>query len=215
MDELHQGLRRQAHWMALGAALLFTLAACRTSAPPPKAAEEPAQSQAPTDSSYDWHGLLIAPFGSALKDVPAALHEVLLFHDAAHGATADEDAECYAADTSAPRFVGHTPDEYLLCFKRDRLARVQASVRLAEAQASEVFATACAGWLKNAAAPADKPDTTPAGDPAPNSAASDTTACEGRQADIRFSGRLQQPGPAEAPQDEIALTITLDSVPNP
>jgi hypothetical protein len=195
--------------------LLSILAACRTSVPPPPAAAEPAPSPAPTDSSYDWHGLLIAPFGSALKDVPAALHEVLLFHDAAHGATADEDAECYAADTSAPRFVGRTPDEYLLCFKRDRLARVQASVRLAEAQASEVFATACAGWLKNAAAPADKADAAPPGDPAPNGAAADTPACEGRQGDVRFSGRLQQPGPAEASQDDIALTITLDSASNP
>jgi hypothetical protein len=215
MDERRQGRRRQAHSMALGAALLLMLAACRTSAPPPKAAAEPAQSQAPTDASYDWHGLLIAPFGSALKDVPVALHEVLLFHDAARSATADEDAECYAADTSAPRFVGRSPDEYLLCFKRDRLARVQASVRLAEVQASEIFATACAGWLKNAAAPADKPDATPPGEPVPNSAAADTAACEGRQGDIRFSGRLQPPGPAEAPQDEISLTITLDSVLNP
>ncbi len=200
--------------MALGAALLSMLAACRTAAPPPQAAAEPAQSQAPTDSSYDWHGLLIAPFGSALKDIPAQLHEVLLFHDAAHGATADEDAECYAADTSAPRFVGRTPDEYLLCFKRDRLARVQASVRLAEAQASEAFATACALWLKNAAAPAGQPDAPAPGAPATNSA-SDSAACEGSQGDIRFSGRLQQPGPAESPQDEIALTITLDSVANP
>ena len=39
--------------------------------------------------------------------------------------------ECYAADTPAPRFVGRTPDEYLLCFKQDRLSRIQASVRLA------------------------------------------------------------------------------------
>jgi hypothetical protein len=211
MDELRQG-PRLVPGAALGAALLAALAGCRTPVPPPPAAAEPPLQEA-GDSSYDWHGLLIAPFGSALKEVPATLHEVLLFHDAARGATPDEDAECYATDTSAPRFVGHAPDEYLLCFKRDRLARVQASVRLAEAEASEVFAAACARWLRTAAAPgADKPEAPP---PAslPNGAAPDGDVCEGRQGEIRFSGRLQQPGPQEAPAEEIPLTITLDSVP--
>jgi hypothetical protein len=100
-----------------------------------------------------------------LKDIPVALHEVLLFRDDAHGnaapgnaatgsAGADAaavDAECYAADAPAPRFVGRIPEEYLLCFKQDRLSRIQASVRVPAAQAPEVFAAACTGWLKNAA----------------------------------------------------------------
>ena len=44
-----------------------------------------ADARPPVDASYDWHGLLIAPFGSVLKDIPLTLHEVLLFRDEAHG----------------------------------------------------------------------------------------------------------------------------------
>ena len=88
------------------------------------------------DASYDWHVLLIAPFGSVLKDVPVTLHEVLLFRDEAETRRRrGDDAECYAPDQRRRRsFVGHTPDEYLLCFKQDRLSRIQASVRLRTAR---------------------------------------------------------------------------------
>jgi hypothetical protein len=167
----------------LAALLTAALAACRTPstrvtvpdrAPPPDAH--------PLDASYDWHGLLIAPFGSVLKDIPVALHDVLLFRDEGHGGAAD-DAECYAADAAAPRFAGGTPDEYLLCFRQDHLFRVQASVRLRGADASDLFAAACARWLKNAAAPQN------------------TGTCDGRDGSIHFSGHLE----AEV------LSITLDS----
>jgi len=78
----------------------------------------------PADDSYDWHGLLIAPFGSVLKDIPLALHEVLLFRDDAHGNAATGnaavdapavDAECYARRCARTAFRRRTPDEYLLC----------------------------------------------------------------------------------------------------
>ena len=79
--------------------------------------------------------LLIAPFGSTLKDIPLMLHEVLMFRDEARAA-GPGDAECYAPDEAVPKFAGRTPDEYLLCFKQDRLSRIQASVRFGpEAQA--------------------------------------------------------------------------------
>jgi hypothetical protein len=171
------------------AALFTALAACHTPstratvpdrAPPPDAH--------PLDASYDWHGLLIAPFGGVLKDVPVALHDVLLFRDEAHGGAAD-DAECYAADAAAPRFAGGTPDEYLLCFRQDHLFRVQASVRLRGADASDLFAAACAGWLKNAAPPATA------------AAPQNTGTCDGRDGNVRFSGHLE----------EEVLSITLDS----
>src|ERR1700692_2253837 len=111
---LDRATRRRACRIALSAALLATLAACRAPspraaapdrAPPPPAAHELG------GASYDWHGLLLAPFGSVLKDIPVALHEVLLFRDEAHStATADDaatvEAECYAADAPAPRFIG-------------------------------------------------------------------------------------------------------------
>jgi hypothetical protein len=201
---------------ALLAALLATLVACHTPSPrvaqPDRAPPTPNPHE-PDDGSYDWHGLLIAPFGSVLKDIPIMLHEVLLFRDEAHGAaTADDaaaeaaavEAECYAADAPAPRFIGRTPDEYLLCFKQDRLSRIQASVRLGGAQASDVFAAACAGWLKNAA-----PSTTDTAAPSPG-------VCAGRDGAIRFSGRLEEePGQVDMPQTDAVLSITLDSPSDP
>jgi hypothetical protein len=184
----------------LPAAACAVLAACQANS-----TRVPASERAPApkpqilmDASYDWHVLVIAPFGSVLKDIPVTLHEVLLFRDEAHGAAAADDAECYAPDQAAPPFVGRTPDEYLLCFKQDRLTRIQASVRLTTAQAPGVFAAACAGWLQRAsgaAAPA------PSGSPTPDS-------CEGREGATHFSARLGE-------QPETDLSIVLDSAPNP
>ena len=185
--------------------MLTTLVGCR--APPPQATppvHPPAQADTrpPVDASYDWHGLLVAPFGSVLKDIPLTLHEVLLFRDEAHGSASVDDAECYAADTPPPRFLGQTPQEYLLCFKQDRLARIQASVRLAAAEALEVFATACTGWLKNqtAAATATAPGSAHGGGD-----------CKGRDGAIRFSARAEE----ESDSAETTVSITLDGAPAP
>jgi hypothetical protein len=221
--------------IASSAALLATLVACHAPSPrvaapdrmpPPPAAHEP------LDASYDWHGLLIVPFGSVLKDIPVALHEVLLFRDEVRGATAADDpadapaadAECYAADAPAPRFVGRMPDEYLLCFRQGRLSRIQASVRLTAAEAPDIFAAACAGWSKNVA-PAttgvEAPGAVAPGVVAPSvegqsTAAPMGAACEGRDGGVRFRGRLgEEPGRAEMLQTEAVLSITLDSVPKP
>lgn len=178
----------------LVAAWLAALAGCQTSAsrataPGPAA---PLAVQMPADPSFDWHVLVIAPFGSVLKDVPRTLHEVLLFHDQDRGA-APEDGECYAADAPAPQFVGHIPDAYLLCFKQDRLSRIQATVRLPQSDAAAVFAAACAGWLKSAA-------------PAP--AAENAAACEGRDAAVHFNARLER-------EPETGLSMTLDGAADP
>jgi putative hemolysin len=200
--------------MAISAAMLLTLAACRTPSPSPRVATPEQAPPPPVDATYDWHALLIAPFGNVLKEIPVALHEVLLFRDETHGSAAADDAECYAIDAPAPRFMGRTPDEYLLCFKQDRLLRIQAAVRLTTAEAPEVFATACAGWLKNA-----NPAT--AGGAAPMA-----SHCEGRDGAIRFSAHLEEdpagaelpraePPRAEPPPAETTLSIILDSAPAP
>jgi hypothetical protein len=219
---VHRGTPSNAVWIALSGALLgvLTLAGChspssRATAP---AHEPPAAVHEPEDASYDWHALLVAPFGSVLKEIPLTLHEVLLFRDEAHGGSkADDaaaDAECYAADTRAPRFVGRTPDEYVLCFKQDRLSRIQASVRLPTAQAPDIFAAACARWLKADAGVSNAGTV--------GAAASNGSVCTGRDGPVRFSGRLgeesarpdvpqtDRPPPAETP-----LSITLDSAPAP
>jgi hypothetical protein len=204
----------------LSAALLAALAACGTPASRVTAPDRttPPNAHEPEDASYDWHGLLIAPFGSVLKDIPLTLHEVLLFRDEAHGAAAADDAECYAATTPAPRFVGRTPDEYLLCFKQDRLSRIQASVRLTAERAPEIYAAACALWSRNAASARAARAATPsagASDPEAQSAQS-AVDCQGRDGTIHYRGRLgEEAGRAEIPQTETTLSITLDSAPSP
>jgi hypothetical protein len=137
-----------AQTFAIGAVLL--LAACAATAPQPAA--PPAPAPAALDPSYDWHVLVVVPFGSVLRDVPMTLHEVLLFRDEAQKAAPADELECYAVDDTRPRFVGRTPSEYLLCFKHDRLARIEAMVRLPGDEAARIFADACRLWMKNAQA---------------------------------------------------------------
>ena len=196
--------------IGLTAALPASLAGCHASSPRARAPDRapPPELPAPAAASYDWHGLLIAPFGSMLKEIPLTLHEVLLFRDEAHAAPAGEEAECYTGDAPPPRFVGRTPDEYLLCFEQDRLSRVQASVRLTAAEAPELFAAACARWSKQ------QPLATASA--SPSDAAQGPATCEGHDGAIHFSGHLEsQPAHAQSPEEEQVLSITLDSPPAP
>jgi hypothetical protein len=195
-------LRERSPW--LPAAALAVLAACHASAPrvtAPERVPQPA-TPPPADATYDWHVLLVVPFGVTLKDIPLTLHEVLLFRDEARGTGAGDDAECYAPDGPAPRFIGSTPDEYLLCFKHDRLARVQASVRLSDPQPAGEFAAACEGWLRHATP-------TPADTAAPSggslsAGASSNGACEGSDGTVRFNARIDE---------EATVSIVLDGPP--
>lgn len=203
-------------WLPAVAVALAALTACRSAAvrtppahvmPPgvtaptaPPSVSQPA-TQPPADPAYDWHVLLIAPFGSVLKDIPWTLHEVLLFRDEARDAAAADDAECYAPDNPAPRFIGGTPYEYLLCFKHDRLSRVQASVHLSDPQPAGVFAAACEDWLRHAApAPADAA----APKESAPSAGAPGSGCEGSDGAVRFDARLDE---------EATLSIVLDGLP--
>ena len=170
------------------AAGLLLLAACASSPKehPPKAgrtatAVAPARAATPlvaparndsADASYDWHPLVIAPFGTRLVDTPMRLHEVLLFHEQPHAPGETESKDCYGADGTAPEFMGLAPDEYLMCFEHDRLDRIEVSVRIAAGDAAGKFGRACALWSGNAKPP-------PADD-----------TCEGRDGDIAFSARL-------------------------
>jgi hypothetical protein len=173
------------HRAALGIAVaLLALCGCATS--PPKADLPPAP-QAPLDASYDWHVLLIAPFGSVLKDVPATLHEVLLFRDDSRSAASADELECYAVDSQAPRFIMRAPSAFLLCFKQDRLSRIEATVRLPAEEATKIFAEACALWASHAEAAAE--------------------GCEGRDRDIAYLGHLD----SEAQGAETAMTVQLDA----
>ncbi|MDB6083545.1 MAG: hypothetical protein JWN43_1426 [Gammaproteobacteria bacterium] len=176
---------------SLGGTGLLMLAACAASPPARDSQLERAPADgAVTDASYDWHGLVLAPFGTLLKDSPVGLHEVLLFHDESHGAGEPDGKDCYSVDGASPRFVGRQTVEYLLCFDHDRLNRIEASVHLPAAEAAQVFARACALWLKKSA---------------PVAAAGD--ACEGHDGAIGFSAHLDpEPGNADVP-----LTMTLSN----
>jgi hypothetical protein len=190
----------------LPTAVFAVLAACHTSAPR-VTAPAPARAPAPdaglrSDATYDWHVLLIVPFGVTLKDIPLTLHEVLLFRDDAGGAAPADDAECFAPDGPTPRFIGSTPEEYLLCFKHDRLSRVQASVRLSDPQPAGVFAAACEDWLRHAA-PAPAPAAAPSGG-SQSAGALSGGACEGSDGAVRFNARFDE---------ESTLSIVLDGLP--
>jgi len=165
------------------------LCACISQSVPPHGA-------AP-DAAYDWHGLMVLPFGTLLKDSPLALHEVLLFQDAAQGGGDALHQDCYAPDGAPPPFVGRRPDEYLLCFSHDRLIRIDASVRLPAQSAGQLFAAACAQW-QGTRAPAER---TPDG-------------CEGRDRMTRFSAHLAAL-PASGTPAAAALSISLFAATGP
>jgi hypothetical protein len=167
----------------LGCAALI-LAAC--AAPAPKPAAPLKVAPAPLDASYDWHVLLVAPFGSVLKDVPLTLHEVLLFRDEARSAAAGDELECYAVDGPRPRFIARSPTEYLLCFKHERLSRIEATVRLAPEEAAGIFADACGLWMKNVQGT--------------------TEDCAGTDGGIAFSGHFEN-----EPDESARLTVELDA----
>ena len=168
----------------LVAAAALMLAACAAPQPKPAAPVEP--SPAPLDASYDWHVLLVAPFGSVLKDVPLTMHEVLLFRDEAGRAAPADELECYAVDGTRPRFVARSPSPYLLCFKHERLARIEASVRLPAEDAAKIFADACGLWLKK-----------------PFEASEE---CAGSEGGIAFAGHFEK-----EPDESAQLTIQLDA----
>jgi hypothetical protein len=148
-----------------------------TPAAPGQAATAPAP--APLDASYDWHGLLLMPFGTLLKSSPLALHEVLLFHDDSHGNSSELGKDCYTVDGRPPRLVNHETEEFLLCFSHDRLDRIEASVPMKAGEGPGVLARACSLWLK---APP------PAGG----------NGCEGRDGEVTFSAHLARDASAAA-----------------
>jgi hypothetical protein len=180
----------------LYAALCLVAASCATA--PPKEVAPPVAPPAPLDPSYDWHVLLTSPMGSLLKDMPVTLHEVLLFRDEDKRADANE-GDCYAIDATAPTFIARVPDEYLLCFKHDRLARIEATVRVPQDQAAKIFSDACTFWFKNAALAAPV---------IPAATEASASTCGGQDGSSMFSGRLE----AEPDQADQPLSINIDAV---
>jgi hypothetical protein len=157
----------------------LVLAACaarspQTAAPPETAKVDVVKADVvKADPSYDWHVLVLAPFGILLKESPVPLHEVLFFHDETHGSGDAESKDCFSLDQPPPRFIGKEPDHYLWCFEHDRLTRVEAAVRLPLKDAPQTFARACSIWQKVAAP-----------------LLVDDNSCAGRDGSTAFSARL-------------------------
>jgi hypothetical protein len=163
------------------------LEGCAGSAPARGAAPTAALPAAPAAVSHDVSPLVPAPFGTAFKDVPVALTEVLVFHPPAARRTR-EDADCFRPNVVVS-FLGRAPTEHLLCFDHDRLSRIEAAVVLPAAEAPALFAAACADWQRGNPPAALGPD-----------------ACEGRQGDIALSARR-----ADGP-DSAAATVSITLV---
>jgi hypothetical protein len=169
------------------------LEGCAASAPARGSAPSPATAQAaPPVVSPDFSGLVLAPFGTAFKDVSVPLTEVLVFHQA-DGGRGREDGDCFRPNVVVS-FLGRAPTDHLLCFDQDRLQKIEAAVALPAAEAPGLFAAACADWQRGAVATAQGPD-----------------ACEGRRPDIAFSARLTE-GPDP---DAATVSITLVAVSAP
>ena len=171
------------------------------SGPPPPATAHAAP-------AYDWHPLILVPFGTLLKDMPLALDEVLMFRDAAGRGPAErgpaepaasaapndiESGDCFSMDgASPPQFLGRRPHSYLLCFEHDRLRRIEASVHLAEAE--PLLEALCAQWLGRAEDTTRTPD-----------------GCAGRDGGVAWRVRT-----AQDPGSPSTLSITLiDARPEP
>ena len=150
------------------------------------------------EDAYDWHPLVIVPFGTLLKDSPLALHEVLLFQDTAAGGGDAPRQDCYAPAGAPPPFVGRRPDEYLLCFSYDRLVRIDASVRLPAESAGPLFAAACAQWR---------------GTRVPGEQTLDS--CEGRDGMTRFGARLTAEPASGTSAPAAALSMSLFAATGP
>jgi hypothetical protein len=150
--------------------------------PAPAAAPIPAAS-APLDDSFDWHVLVVAPFGTGLQELPFAVHETLLFHDSGAGAAAPDEQECFGRDGPPPQFVGRVPEDFVLCFRRDRLVQIEAGVPAPDA-AEFPFARLCDFWLRNARSVERSPQ-----------------SCAGREGGMIFHAEVARaPGTGDPPE---------------
>jgi len=162
--------------------------------------------------------LLIAPFGSVLKDIPLALHEVLLFRTTRmvmprrvmRGRRAGCRCGVLCRRCARTAFVGRTPDEYLLCFKA-RSPVAHSSVRAHSDRSSGRRIRRGMRQLVEEYVDGRRCD----GRRSAERRSSKCGACEGRDGATRFRGWLEEePDGAEEPQTETVLSITLDSAPN-
>ena len=156
--------RRCAVRAVLAAMLVLASASACTGGPPPARVAGTgtgAASRATTAGTAsasapvpDWRRIPTAPLGTTLAALYSGLHEILYFQaaqqaadspDAGEGAAAD----CYRSNGPSPRVLNHGSDDYVLCFEHDRLARVEAVLRLPTDEARELTQRLCDAWLRD------------------------------------------------------------------
>jgi hypothetical protein len=183
--------RRALGWSARRAlpALLLALAGCSSTPPLARPAPPVPAPPAPLpDASFDWHGLIVAPFGSERQSFKESLHEVLLFRDDQESAAKTDALDCYSTDGAPPRLVGRAADHLFLCFRNDRLNRIEALVSLPTEAAAELFARFCA---------AARRQTGPVAEAAPQ--------CEGQDRAAAFRARLD--AGAEPGESDLSVVV--------
>ncbi|HMD72265.1 MAG TPA: hypothetical protein VKG05_00250 [Steroidobacteraceae bacterium] len=184
-----------------GPVVLLALSAC--SVVPPAPAPAPALAQAPPaaalasapDPSVAWRSLIVVPFGSERQSLQSSLHEVWFFRDDADAGGKFDAEACYSSDSAAPRFVGRVADHYFLCFRNDRLNRIQAVVTLPNEAAADQFRQFCDAGLKEARPTADS-----------------ALTCEGQGGGAAFRARLEPA--AEDSESELSIVVTAAALPD-
>ncbi len=179
--------------------LLLALSAC--SAVPPAPASAPVQMPAEaalagvSDPSFEWRSLIVVPFGSERQSLQSSLREVWLFRDDADAGGKSDAEDCYSPDSAAPRLVGRVADHYFLCFRNDRLNRIQAVVTLPNEAAADQFRKFCDAGLVEARPTADS-----------------ALACEGGGSGAAFRARLEPA--AEDSVSELSIVVTASVPPD-
>jgi hypothetical protein len=86
------------------------------------------------------------------------LHEILYFQDAHPAADPPEPGEralttdCYRPNGPLPKILNHVTEDYVLCFRHDRLARVEADLNLPAETAGALARRLCDAWLQGSLA---------------------------------------------------------------
>lgn len=178
-----------------GLVLLLALSACSAVPPAPvRAPPAPALGSVP-DPSFEWRSLIVVPFGSERQNLQSSLHEVWLFRDDAEAGGKADAEDCYSSDSAAPRLVGRVADHYFLCFRNDRLNRIQAVVTLPNAAAADQFRKFCDAGLVES-----------------RQAADGALSCEGQGNGAAFRARLEPA--AEDSVSELSIVVTASVPPD-
>lgn len=137
---------------AMFAAVLCLVAASACTSGPPRPPNTGTGASVPGANLADWSEIPLAPLGTELAALYSGLHEILYFQGAVRTGNSPDlgegvAADCYRSNGPVPRVLNHNGEDYVLCFSHDRLARVEAVLRLPADEARALAQRACDAWL--------------------------------------------------------------------